>query len=345
MRYHRLRSTAPFLVFVLLLVAGLASAQGQKPAAPATKPAAKNSEAEREEEEKEEADKLSPDTPVVTIGGFCDAVSTTVTRDKTPCRTVITRSEFEKLAEAQGAEAETYRGRSQFGAYYAQFLLFAGAAQKKGMDKDPLFQRKLELARIQLLAQMLLQDFKAKSSEVTPADLEKFFKENPALFEQATVLRVYIPNAKFKDLPNGVQQAIPDSGSEMKLTAEAIYTRAKAGGDFEVLQKDASEAANQKDVPDSRIEKISRDHLRLGQRGVFDLKPGEVSKLFEDSEGFYIYKMVSHEMPPFESVKSDVGTALQKQRMDTWVNSITDPVKVTMNEEFFGTNPLEKKKY
>jgi hypothetical protein len=338
-RCHELRLAVLFLVVELGLAVGLLSAQAQKPAAPA---AIRNPE-KAEQEEREEADRISPDTPVITLDGFCDPASAAA-KDKTACRTVITRSDFEKLADAQqGADSETYRGRSQFAAFYVKFLMFAREAQKRGMEKEVLFQRKLEMARIQLLGQMLLQDFQDKSLELAPGDLEKFFHENPAPFEQATLLRVYIPTTKLKDLPNGVQQPIAGSAPEMKLTAEAIYSRARSGADFEALQKEAAEAANLKDVPDSRIEKISRDHLLLAHRGAFDLKPGEVSKPLDDSEGYYIYKMVSKEMPSFESVKSDVGTALQKHRMDTWVNSITNPVHVTMDEEFFGTNPMQKK--
>jgi hypothetical protein len=336
-RSHELRLAVLFLVVELGLAAGLASAQAPKPAAPA----AKNSEAEKEE--REEADKISPDTPVITLDGYCDPASTAA-KDKTACRTVITRSEFEKLTEGQpGADAETYRGRSQFASFYVKFLMFAREAQKRGMEKDPLFQRRLEMSRIQLLGQMLLQDFQDKSLKLAPGDLEKFFHENPALFEQATLLRIFIPASKFKDLPNGVQQPIADSAPEMKLAAEAIYARARAGADFDALQKEASETANTKEEPATKIDKISRDHLRRAQQIVFDLKLGEVSALFtEPGEGYYVYKMVSREMPSFESVKSEVGTALQKHRMDTWMNNITDSVHISMNEEFFGTNAWQK---
>ena len=42
------------------------------------------------------------------------------------------------------------------------------------------------------------------------------------------------------------------------------------------------------------------------------------------------------EIPPFESVKSDVELALEKQRMDTWKKDITEPAKVSLNKKYFG---------
>jgi PPIC-type PPIASE domain len=320
------------------LTANLASAQEKKPAASQT---AKSPEAD--ERERAEADKVSPDTPVITMAGICDPASATVNTDKTACRTVITRAEFEKFADAMDFDADSYRGKSQFLAFYVKFSLFAREAQKQGLDKDPRFQRKLELSRIQLLGQMLLQDFQAKSTQFAPGEMQKFFRENPALFEQATLLRVYIPKTKFKDLPNGVQQPMPDSATEMKLAAQAIYSRARTGTDFEALQKEASDTANFKEESAVKLEKMSRDHLRRSQQIVFDLKPGETSALLEEpNEGYYVFKMVSREMPSFESVKSQIGTALQKHRMDTWINNVTDSAKVSVNEEFFGPNAWQK---
>ncbi len=276
---------------------------------------------------------VGPDTPVITVDGFCGTDPNA--KQKAPCRTVLTRSEFEKLADASGASGMA--AKASFAAFYVQFSLFAREAQKRGIDKDPVFQRKLEMARIQLLGQVLLQDLQEKSRQFAPSELEKFFRENPALFEKGALLRVFIPNTKFNTQPNGIQQPIPESAPEMKLVAQAIYSRARAGADFETLQKEALDTANLKEEMSAKLEKMSRGQLRQTHKVVFDLKPGEVSAMFDErDEGYYIYKIVSKEIPPFESVKSDVELALEKQRMDTWKKDITEPAKVSLNEQYFG---------
>ena len=276
---------------------------------------------------------VGPDIPVITVDGFCGTDPNA--KQKAPCRTVLTRSEFEKLADASGASGMA--AKTSFAAFYVQFSLFAREAQKRGMDKDPVFQRKLEMARIQLLGQVLLQDLQAKSRQFAPGDLEKFFRENPAPFEQGALLRVFIPNTKFENLPNGIQRPIPETAPEMKLVAEAIYSRARAGADFETLQKEALDTANLKEEVSAKLEKMSRGQLRQTHQVAFDLKPGEVSALFDErDEGYYFYKIVSKDIPPFESVKSDVEIALEKRRMDTWKKDITEPAKVSLNEQYFG---------
>lgn len=83
---------------------------------------------------------------------------------------------------------------------------------------------------------------------------------------------------------------------EMNLVAEAIYSRARAGADFETLQKEAFDAANLKEEPSVKLEKLSS----------------------------------------FESVKSDVQLALQKQRMDTWLKDIEGSTQTKLNEQYFG---------
>ncbi|MBZ5547744.1 MAG: peptidyl-prolyl cis-trans isomerase [Acidobacteriia bacterium] len=329
MRRHAWRLTTLVFVLGVGFTASLAHAQNQAPVA--SSPAAESPAAVHRAEA--EADDVSPGTPVITLEGLCDPASATAMTHKKPCRTVITRSEFEELAEA--SDADSGAARTQFANFFAKFSLLAREAQKRGMDQDPVFQRKLELARIQLLGQILIRDLQAKSNQFTPGELENFFRENPALFEQAAIQRVYIPKTKFKDLPNGVQQPIPESAPEMKLVAEALLARARTGADFETLQKEALDTANLKAEHDANLGKMSRDHLRRTHQVVFDLKPGEVSALFEEpDEGYYIYRMGSREMPSFEATKSDAATAFQKRRMDTWMNNITGPAK--MNQQYFG---------
>lgn len=335
MRHHELRlSVLIFLFAVLIFLFGLglittrAIAQIGAPV-PSQPPTASDTA------------KVNLDTPVITLDGLCDSRSAIGTTDKTRCRTVITRSEFEKLIDTSGANSMA--AKAQFAAFYVKFSLLAREAEKQGMHKDPRFQRKLEIARIQLLGQMLIQDLQAKSGQFAPGDLEKFFRENPALFEQAVLLRVFIPRTKFKDLPNAVQQRVPETAPVMKLAADAIYSRARAGGDFEALQKEALDMANLREEMSVKFERMSRDRLRRSQQGVFDLRPGEISALFDEGEeGYYIYKAVSKEIPSFQSVKPDVETALQKQRMDEWMKNINDSAQISMNQEFFGNNPWPK---
>jgi hypothetical protein len=279
---------------------------------------------------------VGPDTAVITLDGLCGAASSAPARQKSPCRTVITRSEFDGFAEAGGAL--TPEAKSQFVRIYVQYLLFAGAAQKRGLEKDERFRKMLELSRMQLLTQTLMHDLQTRSEQISPEELGKFYRENPAEFEQADLLRIYIPSAKQVDHGNGVQEPIPGSESEMKIQAEKIHALAIAGEDFPTLQKEALETSNLRTSDEVKLQKMTRERLRANHRGVFDLKPGEVSAMIDEPEGYYVYKMISKNVPPLESVRDQAKTILQKDRMDAWKKNITDSVQITMNEAFFGNN-------
>lgn len=291
--------------------------------------------AEKNEEKKQEVenDKVKPDAPVITIKGYCEA-TVIGTTDKAHCRTVVTRSEFEELAEASNADSDAAKSRAA--TFYAKFALLAQAAEKQGMDKDPHVKTKLELARLQTLGQAMIQDLQAKSMKYTPLELEKFFHDNPTLFEVASLQRVFIPATKFIDISPGVQRPQTGTEAEMKQVAESIYTRAKAGADFVALQKEALETSNLKDdnvVADQG--KLARRQLRQAHQVVFDLKQGELSSFFEEKgEGYYVYKMGPREMPSFESAETAARPLFERQRFDNRMNDITSGA--SMSPEYFG---------
>lgn len=277
---------------------------------------------------------VGPDTPVITVDGLCETARA-VGKANSPCQTVLTRSDYEGLAEAGGARTPV--AKNQFVQVYIQYLLFAAAAQKQGMDKDPNFQRMLELSRLQLLMQTLVHELQARAEQISPEELEKFYRENPAQFEQAALLRIYIPRTKQVDRANGVQEPIPGTEPEMKTLAGEIHARAVTGENFQTLQKEVVAAANLRQPGEVNLGTMMRDQLRRTHRGVLDLTPGEVSAVLEDPEGYYIYKVVSKSVPPLTSVKDEAKTALQKRRMDTWTKNITESAKVSLNEQYFGT--------
>jgi hypothetical protein len=287
-----------------------------------------------EKKEEVEDNKVRPDAPVITIKGYCGA-TVIGTTDQAKCRTVVTRSEFEELTETSNADSDA--AKSRIATFYAKFALLAQAAEKQGMDQDPRIKTKLELARLQTLGQAMIQDLQAKSLKYTPQELEKFFHDNPTLFELASLQRVFIPATKFIDVSPGVQRPQPGTEPEMKRVAEAIYTRAKAGADFVALQKEALETSNLKDdnvVADQG--KLARRQLRQAHQVVFDLKQDEVSTLFEEKgEGYYVYKMGPREMPSFESAQTAARPLFERQRFDSWMNDITNGASISA--EYFGT--------
>src|SRR5208282_1625481 len=171
---------------VCLLLAGLAYGQ----AAPQVTPPAAVSQAEQAAPAapaKAPEVKVGPDDPVITLKDFCvDA-----TQQGDACKTVITRAQFEKLAEAlQPGMSPAIR--RQLATAYTRMLRMSTAAEKRGLDKQPKFDEMMQFARMQILSQELGRALQEDSGKVSDSDIEDYYKKNELSYEQVTLARIYI---------------------------------------------------------------------------------------------------------------------------------------------------------
>jgi hypothetical protein len=302
-----------------LLIADLAYGQ----AAPPTPPPATSQAAGPEIT-------VAPDDPVITLNGFCAEPPP----PGNPCKTVITRAQFEKLTEAlQPGMSPSLR--LNVANAYARNMKMSAAAEKRGLDKTPAFGEEMRFARMQLLSQDLNHALQADANSITDADLEDYYKRNTSRFEQATLARIFVPRArKIAPAPEGqkeeqkeehkdgssveAQSAAQTKSAEDAMTklAAGLRTRAVNGEDPDKLQIEAyAQAGFDRTTPNTKMEKVRRDMLPPQHEAVLDLKPGEVSEVFSDPSGaHFIYKMLSKQTPTLEDVKTEIRTAISTQR-------------------------------
>jgi hypothetical protein len=110
---------------------------------------------------------VAADAPVLTIKGLCASAETD--RPKSPCQTVITRAQFEMLADALHTDPQT---RRHFAKAYPQFLVMAHQAEQRGLDKQPRFQAKLNFARLQILSQELMVQIQEEAAKVPQGEID-----------------------------------------------------------------------------------------------------------------------------------------------------------------------------
>src|SRR5271163_4284555 len=110
---------------VCLLLAGFAYGQAAPPATPSTPPSAAAAMAGQTPTTPEKAPeaKVGPDDPVMTLKGLC--ADATLQGDA--CKTVITRAQFEKIADAL-QPGMTPAFRRQLATRYAMVLKMTAAA-------------------------------------------------------------------------------------------------------------------------------------------------------------------------------------------------------------------------
>ena len=99
------------------------------------------------------------------------------------CKTVITKAEFETLA-GHLAPNVTPQMKKQLENLLPQWIALSAKAKKEGMDKTPQFEDRVKVLKMQILSQELRQNIQEEAGKVPPAEIEKYYNDHAADFEQ-----------------------------------------------------------------------------------------------------------------------------------------------------------------
>jgi hypothetical protein len=283
---------------------------------------------------------VSSDNPLITIVGFCDKPS----GDKGPasnCKTVITEGQFERVIKAIQPGMPP-RARREFALSYANALVMARKAEQMGLDRGENYEEQMNLARIQVLSQDLKRAIQEKASQISENDIDAYYHDNTAKFEKAEVDRIYVP--KRQQPSSTVDKRVgdagkgghaPESGQTMKEEAENLRARAVAGEDFTRLQADAYQVAGIKSVAPNTSMEIRRASLPPDQTLVMDLKPGQVSPVLPDPNGYMIYKIRTKDLIPLDQAREEIKGVMRSQRLQGEMHAIEDSVTPILDESYF----------
>lgn len=332
--------------FVCLLLPLLAWGQASSSAPSAQKQTSQattaNSPQPKTESQESPSTTVPADAPVITISGVCDTSD-----KKSPgleCRTQITRAEFEKVVDAVQPNMPP-RNRRQFANRYAAILAMSIKAKEMGLDKGPDYEERMKLARMQVLASALNKEIQEKASEISDKEVDDYYKNNPDKFEQADLMRIYIPKTQQtpaeqdKKTPSEAEQKkrAEEGEKTMKTEADKLRARAAAGEDFNKLQAEAFQVAGIKSTaPNTSMGKMRRNVLPPSQATVMEMKTGEVSPVIADQSGFFIYKLVSKETMPLDQAREEIKGTLRSQRLQEEMKSVQESATPTLDEAYFG---------
>ncbi len=288
---------------------------------------------------------IAPDAAVITIAGLCGDPAIKK-GDPSNCKTVITRAQLEdliQLVQPNLAQAE----RRKFAANYAEAMIRAQQAHEMGLESDPRFEALMKLRRQTTLQLLFAQVLMEKSQQVSDADIEQYYKENRESFEEIELQELYVPVAQQVAAtgldPAEVQKRRQDSTVAMTKTAEELRKRAVAGEDFARLQALAyMDAGYGATTAPAKVEmqKRRRRDLRSAQEvSVMDLKPGEVSKLFDETNGHYIYKAGAKRMIPLAEVRDEILKKLRADRFQKLQREAQQYATATFDEKYFAVPP------
>ena len=295
------------------------------------------------------------DAPVLTITGVCGE-KTAAAGTSADCKTVITKAEFEKLANAL-APNTTPQQRKQLASVLPRLLAMANQAKARGMDQTEQYTQTVEFVKMQVLSNQLQRKLQEEAADISDADIEKYYKDNPDAFEQFNLDRIFVPRTKQVEA-----EATDDEDNNDKLTAQqkkakedadkakaqkseeamtkladSLRARATTGEDIAKLQKEAFDAAGMKiESPTVNLPSVRRNGLPQPHVAVFDLKPGEVSQVISDAGGHYIYKMNSKSTLPLDQAKNEIRGKIQNDRMREKTDKLNASFSSVSNEAYFG---------
>ncbi len=315
------------------------------------------------------------DAAVITVTGVCPATPKAATpktaaakseaAPKAPaaktssadCKTVITKAEFEKLANGVSPNI-TPQLKKQLANVLPRLIAMSTEAKKKGLDKSPRYEETVKFAKMQILTNELQRSIQEEGAKVPPADIATYYKDHPDAFEQYNLDRIFVPrskqdtddddkevadkDAKLTDEQQKAKQekekAEREEGEQaMSKLAENLRSRAAAGEDVMKLQKEAFDAAGMKiESPTVNLPKVRRTGLPPAHAAVFELKVGEVSQVITDSGGHYIYKVNSKDTLTLDQAKDEIHSTLQNQRTRELMDKVNGSFKVDTNEAYFG---------
>lgn len=319
---------------LLLAVAALGQSTST---APALKPRPEPAPAEKQATPENATP--APDTPVITIQGLCEKPGG---NGATPsdCKTVITRSDFEKVAPANLPGPQKKRVADQ----YIQALILAEKAHESGADHSPEFEKQMAFLRLRALATAGYQDLQKQASNVSDSEVEEYYKQHIADYKAISFDKLYVPKQKFLETsaqkPNDpeLQKKREASEVEMKAEADKLRARATAGEDLAKLQQAAYDFAGIKQAPPSaHMENQRKSSVLPADASIFDLKKGDVSEVFNDPAGFMVYKVTDTKDLPIATVHDEIARTLQAEKLKAAMDGLQNSVKTTLDESYFAS--------
>lgn len=216
-----------------------------------------------------------------------------------------------------------------------QFVL--AEAEKAKLDQRPPYKEKLDAFRRQTLTQALV-DEKTKEAIVLPEQQKKYFEANRDRYFQAKAKVIFVSRAS-ETRKVADQKVIGTTTPEQaKAKAELVAKKARAGEDFVKLAKefsdDASTSEKEADFPDP-IRPNSANIPQNIRDAVLAAKAGDIVGPLEHETGFYLFRVDSVGMPPYEQVQPEIYKELRNAEVRRWLEEVRKRASVSVDDPGF----------
>lgn len=264
-----------------------------------------------------------------------DAVVATVNGVK------LTSGELQALLRGASPQVQqNFRANPrQFLTELARMRLLVAEAEKEKLAEQSPCREQLEWVRSDVLAQALLNDFNRRNP-ATPEEEKKFYEAHRDNYEEAKVKVIYIAFAADpKAAPAAGRKLLGEQEARAKI--ESLRRQALEGADFAALARqhshDETSAAKDGDLGVIRRSDQVPDAIKAA---IFSLKPGQVSEVVAQPNGFYLFRLEEMRTKTLDEVRQEVSREAQSEKFREWFDSIRKSIAVTYeNEAYFSRSP------
>lgn len=282
---------------------------------------------------------VAPGDAVITIQGLCGNQKP----ETGSCTRVITRRQFEPLLQVALLNATTPTSAIPhlIAEGYVDDLIYANAAEKAGLEKDPRLPGVMKLVRQRALGDMYRLKLAEKAHDIPAQEIKSYYAKNGDAFEELTLTHVSVPRQKTRTSHDPIFDA------KAKRLVGELHARALKGEDMEKLQREVYktlgvtnpyveyEARGIKAPPLSSMMPIRRGVLeRKTEAELFALKPGQISSVQEFPTAYVIYKLQSRRMIPLEEATQEISQKLYQHNLAALMNPLAS-VQARYNERYF----------
>lgn len=229
--------------------------------------------------------------------------------------------EVKNLPEYLKSMAETPQGRKEMLDTMVIRELILQQAAKDGLDKGPEIEEKLQDMKKRLIVEAYLKKKVEADSQVSDAELKKFYEQNKDKFKTGEQLKAsHILVKTEKEAKDILAQIKGGASFEEMAKKNSVDSSAAKGGDLGWFGKGTMVPAFEK--------------AALG------LKEGQVSDVVKSDFGFHIIKLTGKRpagIRPYDEVKDQIKAAIMPSKQQEIFQKIKDELKksakITIKED------------
>jgi peptidyl-prolyl cis-trans isomerase C len=221
------------------------------------------------------------------------------------------------------------QGLKLVGDQYSMLLMLSQKARAQGLDQSPEFKEKMELQRMQWLAQ---DEYKklADDVQVSQDEINKYYGDHGKDFETVQVRQISVRKKPANAKPDA--PGLSDADAEKR--AEDIRKALMSG-------EDATKVADEFKMANVVFFDPNPRPRRKGQlpgemdKVAWNLKDGEVSDIQKNPMNFYFIQVVKHEQPTAQDVSKEIENKIKEEKFQKTLDDLKQQSKIWLDPEYF----------